>query len=263
MPPIASADELANEFENRKPAVLRWLAGGGPGFRPSGEDAADAVQEAFVALLLSLRQGTVLDSERFPGLLKDKSMKCAIDPFRKLRGRKRLKPFFGKGALIGMSVQDIVDSYNATVTPRKQIPDTARIRINKKSAERADTLKAGDVCRIEWTLRAFVEALDGRNVDVASNSGVVLEEKDESPEDAVIRKDISATKKEHLKECWKRLTPEEDTVLALKYINGLTYQAIAELLGMKYFDVNNTISRAKQKLRECVRTKGMPEGVKS
>ncbi len=96
--------------------------------------------------------------------------------------------------------------------------------------------RAVDLLRKE---KRYMEAVD------IDDESYRIESKEEQPLEQLIRESEHA----QLRECIKKLTPEHQTVLELKYVHGLKEREIAEILGVPTKTAGMRILRAREKLR--------------
>lgn len=70
-----------------------------------------------------------------------------------------------------------------------------------------------------------------------------------SIEKLIIAQEMSEEQSARLKDAFDRLTPKQKEILYLRFYQGLDYEQIADVLGMKYQSLRNAVSRAIKNLR--------------
>ena len=68
-------------------------------------------------------------------------------------------------------------------------------------------------------------------------------------DELIIAQELSEEQSARLKEAFEKLTPKQKEILYLRFYQGLDYDQIAEVLGMKYQSLRNAVSRAIKNLR--------------
>ncbi len=91
------------------------------------------------------------------------------------------------------------------------------------------------------SLESADDAEDGNRIDVADQA--------ESPDEFVLRQELSAVIQAGLAE----LPEDQRIVLILSDIQGLTYDEIAQIVGINLGTVKSRLSRARAKLRDILR----------
>jgi RNA polymerase sigma-70 factor (ECF subfamily) len=86
----------------------------------------------------------------------------------------------------------------------------------------------------------------------AEDPPVEFTSEDETPEEHAQRMELSSG----IEDCVRALTPEHRTLVVLRDVEDLDYSAIAEITGLELGTVKSRLSRARVRLRDCLRALG-------
>jgi len=81
---------------------------------------------------------------------------------------------------------------------------------------------------------------------------------DEAPEEQLLR----AEKKREIEQALQRISPEHRSVLVMRDIEGLTYEEVAEVLGLNVGTVKSRLNRARLALREKLKVMEQGTGMR-
>jgi len=70
-----------------------------------------------------------------------------------------------------------------------------------------------------------------------------------SIDELIIAQEMTEEQSQRLKLAFEKLTPKQKEILYLRFYQGLDYEQIADVLGMKYQSLRNAVSRAIKNLR--------------
>jgi len=70
-----------------------------------------------------------------------------------------------------------------------------------------------------------------------------------SIDELIIAQEMTEEQSQRLKRAFEKLTPKQKEILYLRFYQGLDYEQIANVLGMKYQSLRNAVSRAIKNLR--------------
>jgi len=70
-----------------------------------------------------------------------------------------------------------------------------------------------------------------------------------SIDELIIAQEMTEEQSQRLKRAFEKLTPKQKEILYLRFYQGLDYEQIADVLGMKYQSLRNAVSRAIKNLR--------------